>query len=876
MVYPKAMKGSDLRRAFLEFFRARGHAVHPSDSLVPAGDPTLLFTGAGMNQFKDMFLGSNRLPFRRAATSQKCLRTGDIARVGTTAAHHTFFEMLGNFSFGDYFKAEAIEWAWEFLTATLRVPAEKLSVTVFEEDDEAAGLWRSFVPEGRISRMGEADNFWPANARTQGPNGPCGPCSEIYYDFRDVHPGCGRPECGPACGCGRFIEVWNLVFTQFERREGGALVPLKQQNIDTGMGLERLAAVMQGVYSNFDTDLFAPILARLRELVAGGDRPRLNRIADHARAVTFCVADGVAPSNEERGYVVRRLLRAAVRDAWLMGRREPFLHELVPAVVDVMRDAYPDVAAKGDAIRRQVKGEEERFLRTIEQGMAMIAEFASGATVPGETAFKLYDTYGFPVELIEDRGLAVDLDGFRARLEEQRRRSRESSKFTGDVFRTGALQKLKEKFPPTEYVGEKKLKARAKLLAIVKGEEPAEFAEAGDEVSLLLDATPFYGESGGQVGDAGQIKVKTALAEILDTQRPDGYFLHKARVVKGTLRAGDAVEAIVNAERRANIVRNHDATHLLQAALRRTLGGHVEQKGSVVAPDHLRFDFSHPSKMTDEEIRAVEELVNAKILEDAKIVKEEMPIDEARRLGAIMFFGEKYGDIVRVVRTADNFTVELCGGSHGERTSPIGSFRIVSESSIGAGVRRIEAVTGPAAAAMARREHELVARLSRALNAAPDELVSKLAAMQEEVKALRKGGAGGGGRDIAAQLEGDLATENGAVVLASRCPGEVSPDQVRSALDAVAKKHRLAAALVVASSGGKTFGIVAVRPDAAARGLDAGALARELGKLCGGSGGGKPHMAQFGIADESRVDEALAEFRRRVSTREAQPPWSTK
>jgi len=802
--------------------------------------------------------------------------------------------MLGNFSFGDYFKKDSIAWAWEFLTKTLGIKPEKLAVTVFTDDDEAFGLWRKIVPESKITRLGEADNFWPSNARTQGPNGPCGPCSEIYFDFRDLHPGCGKPTCGPACSCGRFIEVWNLVFTQFERQEGGVLAPLKQKNIDTGMGLERLTAVMQGVYSNFDTDLFETIAATLRTFVRSEDRVRISRIADHARAVTFCIADGAMPSNEERGYVVRRLLRAAVREGWLLGRREPFLHALVPVVVDKMKDAYPDLAAKRDAIERHVKGEETRFLNTIEQGMGKIRDLSKGISssrkspsggmqptafddlrqetvlLSGIDAFRLYDTFGFPVELtsaiLGAEGIGVDFEGFKKELEKQRAQSREASKFTGEVFERGALQKLKENFAPTKYVGEASLKISAKVLALARGESLVPSAQAGDEVLVLLDQTPFYGEAGGQVGDAGRLQAKGATVDVLDTQRPDGYFLHRARVTQGTLREGDAVEAAVDAERRANIIRNHDATHLLQAALRATLGKHVEQKGSIVAPDYLRFDFSHPQKMTDEELAAVETLVNGRILADVPIVKKETPIAEARKLGAIMFFGEKYGDVVRVVRTADDFSIELCGGSHGDRTSPIGSFRIVSESSIGAGVRRIEAVTGPAAVRLAQQERAALSKVSRSLNAAPAELAAKVEALQAELKQLRRGEKKVSHGETADDLlAGAKAVDGGEKIVAHAYQHELKPDAARSAMDLLIQKHRVAAAVLVGVDAGKPFGIVGVRPDVAtSKGIRAGDLAKKLGALCGASGGGKEHMAQFGMKDESMALQAFAAFEEAV------------
>jgi alanyl-tRNA synthetase len=871
----------ELRGRFLDFFRARGHTVHPSDGLVPQNDPSLLFTSAGMVQFKDMFLGGTRLPFRRAATSQKCLRAGDLDRVGTTNRHHTFFEMLGNFSFGDYFKKEAIAWAWEFLTGVLKIPGERLYPSVYRDDVEAFALWRDEIgiPEPKISRFGEDYNFWPANAPSEGPNGPCGPCSEIYYDF-GAERGCGRAACAPGCDCDRYVEIWNLVFPQFERRGPvpgrGELVPLKQKNIDTGMGLERLAALMQGVHSNFETAELRRIILAAADLLHvrpdEASRVRLWRVADHARAVTFAVAEGIAPSNEERGYVIRRILRGAVRDGYLLGCRRPFLHELTSVVVELWGAAYPDLRDRRAAVAAQVKLEEEKFQETIEGGMTVLsAEIdrlrkAGRDTLDADTAFRLHSTYGFPVDvtraILSDHRLNVDAAGFEKLLHEDRERSRRAQGSV-EIF-DQALGQIRGRFPATRFTGWESTAGRGRVLALLKGAESVDSAREGDPVKVLLDSTPFYGEAGGEVGDAGRLAAPGGSAEISDTKRAEGYFLHSGRVDRGEIRVGDEVEARVDAARRLDIVRNHDATHLLQAALRRILGPHVEQKGSLVAPDKLRFDFSHPRAMTREEIRAVESEVNAKILQDVEIEKVEVPMARAREMGAIMFFGEKYGEIVRVVRTVDDYTVELCGGCHGSRTSTVGSFRIVSESASGAGIRRIEAVTGPEAVRHAQQDADLLLEIFAALRSGRSELAAKIKSLLEQVKTLQKAGP----RETADSAEPILAAARAVgdeKVVLWDYRDERKPDQLRSTMDVLIKQRKVGAAMIVGRVEGKPFAIVGVRQDLVGRGVKAGALARDLSALSGGSGGGKDHLAQFGISDDSRVSEALEEFHRRVA-----------
>jgi len=691
------MKTDEIRRRFLEFFERRGHVIVPSDSLVPQNDPTLLFTGAGMNQFKEMFLGKGKLEFRRAASCQKCLRTADIEKVGKTSGHLTFFEMLGNFSFGDYFKREAIEWAWEFVTEELKLPPDKLAATVYKDDDESYQIWRDVIgiPADRIYRFGEEENFWPANAPSQGPNGVCGPCSEIHFD-RGSSVGCGRAECNPGCDCDRYVEVWNLVFTQFDRRDGGVLEPLPQKNIDTGMGLERTAALMQGKILALENDVFMPLIEEAARAIGAEYRSdsesgaRFRRIADHARAVTFCIADGVMPGNEGRGYVVRRLLRRAVADGWQLGCRNSFIHRLVPVVAQTMGAAYPEVAERAANIERVIQAEEERFLETIQNGWREMQERIealkkSGAKVmSGKEAFYLADTLGFPLEftemLLAQEGLEVDRKGFEEEMARQRERSRATSQISQAIFDLGPLGEIKGEVPPTEFLGYEQLECKGKVLALLKDEKPVQSADGG-EVAVILDRTPFYGEAGGQVGDTGAIKAPTGELRVRDCKRADGYILHIAEIASGRISVGEEVTASVDAERRRAIMRNHTATHLLHYALREVLGKHVEQSGSLVEPERLRFDFTHFAQVKPEEIERITEIVNRRILEDAPVNATEMTLTEAKQRGAIALFGEKYGEIVRVVEIGD-FSKELCGGTHCRRTGEIGLFRIISEQSV--------------------------------------------------------------------------------------------------------------------------------------------------------------------------------------------------
>ncbi|MCU0651259.1 MAG: alanine--tRNA ligase, partial [Candidatus Omnitrophica bacterium] len=701
------MKADILREKYLEFFRSKKHKAVESDSLVPKDDPTVLFTPAGMNQFKKQFLGMIT-DFTRATSSQRCLRTDDLEKVGKTDCHHTFFEMLGNFSFGDYFKAEAIAWAWEFLTKELNIAPQRLWVSVYKDDDEAYDIWKDkiCVPAERIVRLGDHDNFWPADAKEKGPNGPCGPCSEIFIDLGQSA-GCGKPGCSPACSCGRFIEIWNLVFTQFNRKDGGILEPLPQKNIDTGMGLERITAVMQGVTNNFQTDLFEPLL---KEIKAAAKKPEAVQIsefyavADHLRAIAFSVLDGILPSNEARGYVVRKLIRKSSMHLRSMGIHEPFLYRLVPVLADIMKKPYPQLQQRREDISSVILAEEKNFIAVLETSNTVLEEKYAGfeggsnAWQAGEIAFELYDTYGIPLELtkawLSKRKIEFSQESFDKKLEEQKARSKSKSAMQGDVFSLKEAH-LKD-VPATVFVGYEQTAAKVEVIKILKDGKEVEQINAGDEAKIILNLSPFYAESGGQVGDTGVLNLCSGIFEVTDTQKFGKVFLHVGRVKEGHIKILNAGEAKVDPERRLAIARNHTATHLLQAALRKVLGTHVQQQGSWVGVDRLRFDFTHLSGVKDRELDRIEEIVNGYVIADLAVDKKEMSLQEAREQGALAFFAEKYEDNVRIVSISD-ISKEFCGGTHLDRTGFIGLFKILHESSVASGVRRIEALTGAAA-----------------------------------------------------------------------------------------------------------------------------------------------------------------------------------
>jgi alanyl-tRNA synthetase len=856
----KTMSSSELRAAFLEFFRARGHAIVPSSPLVPGNDPTLLFTNAGMVQFKDVFLGKDQRSYRRAVTSQRCVRAGgkhnDLENVGYTARHHTFFEMLGNFSFGDYFKAEAIEFAWDFITGTLAIPAEKLWVTVFRDDDEAADLWlkKIKIDPKRFTRMGEKSNFW-----AMGDTGPCGPCSEIFYDHGPEIPG-GPPGSKHEDG-DRYVEIWNLVFMQFDRSADGILTRLPKPSVDTGMGLERTAAVTQGVHSNYDIDLFRNLVRAAAEATHAKDlaSPSLRVIADHIRACAFLVVDGVIPGNDGRGYVLRRIIRRAIRHGYQLGQRRPFFHALVPALVAEMGAACPELPKGADHVVRVLKQEEERFAETLENGMALLESAIGrlkGRTIAGDTVFRLYDTFGFPLDLTADiareRGLTIDHAGFEREMDAQRERARAASKFGVDSRAPETLD------ASSHFSGYEQLQDEGKIVAILKDGAEVDAAAAGDQVQVVLDRTPFYAESGGQVGDVGVLTNGPARFRVTDTRKLGDAHLHVGKLEAGGFRKGDVVTAQVDAATRQSTVLNHSATHLLHAALRKVLGPHVIQKGSLVAPDRLRFDFSHTQPVTPQELEAIERMVNAEIRRNESGRIRHMTYDDAIKSGAMALFGEKYGDEVRVLSFGE-FSTELCGGTHVGRTGDIGLFRITGEGGIASGIRRIEAVTGEGALEAVRATEATLKRVAGSLRATPAELEGKVAQLIEqqkrlerEISGLRAKLASGGSTDLAAQA----VQVNGISVLAARIEG-ADAQSLRDAADRY--RSRLGEAVVVlgAQVADDKVALVSSVSAATSKKVSAGALIGEVAKLVGGKGGGRADFAQAGGNDPSRLEDAL-------------------
>ena len=856
------MKSSnEIRKLFLEFFKARDHEIVSSSSLVPANDPTLLFTNAGMVQFKDVFLGIDQRPYKRAATSQRCVRAGgkhnDLENVGYTARHHTFFEMLGNFSFGDYFKREAIAYAWEFLTKTLGVPESRLWVTVYEKDDEAADIWLKEigVNKDRFSRCGEKDNFW-----SMGDTGPCGPCSEIFYDHGDSVPG-GPPGSTEQEG-DRYIEIWNLVFTQYNRDVDGKLTPIPHPSVDTGMGLERIAAVMQGVHNNYDIDLFQHLIKSIRELVTqeSPDTVSLQVIADHIRSCSFLIVDGVLPSNEGRGYVLRRVIRRAIRHGNKLGINGPFFHKLVEPLDEVMGDAYPELHKASQHVARVLKQEEERFTETLEQGLKLLENVIakmSGKKIPGADVFKLYDTYGFPVDLTADiareRGLQVDKEGFDKCMAEQRERARAASKFEID------LSNVPDGDHFTEFSGYELLEQEGKVTALYQDGRTVTEIKAGESGGVILDTTPFYAESGGQVGDKGQLVAEGILFEVRDTQKQGKAHIHIGELIQGTLTVGRKLSARVDHITRINTVRNHSATHLLHAALRYVLGDHVVQKGSLVAPDRLRFDFSHTNPLTEDEIKKIEWLVNHKILENVDTEINVMPLEEALKSGAMSLFGEKYDDTVRVLKIGGNFSCELCGGTHVKRTGDIGLMKIISESGIASGVRRIEAVTGEGALAWIDDNQQKINHISELLKTDADNAENRLAhqiertrKLEKELEQIKLKMASSAGDDMAAEAV-DI---NGVKVIAKSLDA-VDAKTLRDTVDQL--KNKLgSAALILASVDNDKISLVAgVTRDKTDR-IKAGELVNFVAQKVGGKGGGRPDMAQAGGNNPAALPEALA------------------
>lgn len=863
------MKAAEIRQTFLKFFESKGHQIVASSPVVPGDDPTLLFTNAGMNQFKDVFLGFDKRAYSRATTSQKCIRAGgkhnDLDNVGYTARHHTFFEMLGNFSFGDYFKKDAISYAWELLTVNFKLPADKLWVTVYEEDDEAYEIWNKTVgvPAERIVRIGDnkgarymSDNFW-----MMGDTGPCGPCTEIFYDHGPDVAG-GPPGSAEQDG-DRYIEIWNNVFMQFNRTEDGVMHPLPKPSVDTGMGLERLAAVLQHVHSNYEIDTFVTLLAAAKKAVdaaGGGDcdatSPSLKVIADHIRACSFTIVDGVIPGNAGRGYVLRRIARRAIRHGYKLGARTPFFHKLVAALSAEMGEAYPELRQAQARVTDVLKQEEERFFQTIATGMEILeAALAKGGNVDGDTAFKLHDTYGFPVDLTADvcreRGVTVDETRFNELLDEQKNRARAAGKFK-------MAQGLAYSGAPTEFHGYEHLVCEhSKVTAIYIDGAQVNEAQAGDDAVIVLDHTPFYAESGGQVGDAGELRNGTTRVVVADTIKIQAdVFGHHGQVVEGSVKVGDVFVARVDAERRAKTVRNHSATHLMHKALREVLGAHVQQKGSLVTPERTRFDFAHNAPMTAEEIREVESLVNAEILGNAGANAQVMALDDAQKSGAMMLFGEKYGETVRVLSIGSS--KELCGGTHVKATGDIGLFKIVAESGVAAGIRRVEAVTGDNALAYLQLLETTVQGAAMTLKTSPHELGARLHAVLDQIKSLEKELTAAKSKLASAQGDELLAQAvdvGGIKVLAAKLEG-ADAKTLRETMDKLKDKLKTAAIVLAAVDGDKVQLAAGVTADSVGK-VKAGELVNFVAQQVGGKGGGKPDLAMAGGTQPAGVAAAL-------------------
>ena len=865
------MKVSQIRQAYLDFFAQKGHQIVPSSPVVPGDDPTLLFTNAGMNQFKDVFLGFDKRPYNRATSAQKCIRAGgkhnDLDNVGYTARHHTFFEMLGNFSFGDYFKKDAIQFAWDLLTQVLKLPKDKLLVTVYAEDDEAYEIWNKQIgiPADRIIRIGDnkgaryaSDNFW-----MMGDTGPCGPCTEIFYDHGEHIP--GGPPGSPDEDGDRFIEIWNNVFMQFNRDEAGNMHPLPKPSVDTGMGLERIAAVLQHVHSNYEIDLFVNLLKAAKDAVdqAGGvncdaQSPSLKVIADHIRACSFVVVDGVIPGNAGRGYVLRRIARRAIRHGYKLGARKPFFYQLVPALVKEMGDAYPELRAAQDKVSDVLKQEEERFFQTIANGMEILESALAGGAkvVDGETAFRLHDTFGFPLDLTADvcreRGVTVDAQGFEVAMQKQRDQARAAGKFK-------VAQGLEYKGKPTQFHGYDTLKHEgAKVSALYLDGTQVQSIKAGDVAVIVLDNTPFYAESGGQVGDKGELRNETARFGVDDTFKIQAdVFGHQGEVLEGEIKVGDALNALVDVSQRTDTMRNHSATHILHKALREVLGDHVQQKGSLVDASKTRFDFTHNAPVTAEQIRRVEDIVNREILENSATSGKVMSLEDAQKTGAMMLFGEKYGDEVRVLEIGSS--KELCGGTHVARTGDIGSLKIISESGVAAGIRRVEALTGNNALQFLQGLEDRINEAATILKTHPGDLVNRVAQLQDALRQAERDLEKANSK-LAASQGDELASQaidvNGLKVLAVRLDG-ADAQVLRETMDALKAKLKTAAIVLASVQGDKVSLIAGVTADSIGK-VKAGDLVNFVAQQVGGKGGGKPEMAMAGGNDPSKIGAALA------------------
>jgi len=877
------MTGNEIRKKFLDYFKERGHTIVKSSSLIPSADPTLLFTNAGMVQFKDVFLGKEKRDYKRAVSSQKCVRAGgkhnDLEVVGRTARHHTFFEMLGNFSFGDYFKEGAIEYGWEFMTEVVKLPKEKLWITVYKDDDEAFKIWNEKIgiPVNKIVRLGEKDNFW-----SMGDTGPCGPCSEIHIDQGEGI-GCGRPECNVECDCDRFMEVWNLVFMQYNRDAKGVLTPLPNPSIDTGMGLERLSAVAQKVKSNYDSDLLRPIITYtegLFEKEYGKDSNMdisFRVIADHSRSMTFLIGDGVMPSNEGRGYVLRRIIRRASRHGRMLGKSEPFLFKTSDVVIDLMKDTYPELLDRREYISKVISTEEERFSNTLDFGMKMLNDMVESLKakrerlIAGEDAFKLYDTYGFPLDLTEDiardSGLAVDSAGFNRAMEVQKERARASWKGSGEEGIKSIYRDIAHKIKGTQslskpqrdmFIGYDTLESEGTVLSLIKGNDMVKSASEGEQVEIVFDKTPFYGESGGQVGDTGKIWNDDVHIDVTDTKKPlQNLIIHNCIVKKGNIKVGDVITISVSNEKRRATALNHSATHLLHTALRDVLGDHVKQAGSLVAPDRLRFDYTHFSAPALKELHRVEEIVNQKIRENYPVETSVTGLEEAIKKGATALFGEKYGEEVRIVKMGD-YSMELCGGTHVRATGDIGLFKIVHEGSVASGIRRIEALTGEGAYKYVRQEEDSLLEIREVLKSPPQEEMTKLKKIMDRNKELE--------RELQKQKEkitkdmsGDTVSEikdiKGINVI-SKNLGNFDIKDLRTFVDSTKVRIKSGVVVVGAVTDGKVSLVAGVTKDLISK-LNAGEIIKQTAVIVDGSGGGRADMAQAGGKNPSKLGEAL-------------------
>jgi alanyl-tRNA synthetase len=866
------MTSNEIRKAFLTSFAERGHHIVSSSSLVPQKDPSLLFTNAGMVQFKGVFLAEEARDYKRAVTSQKCVRAGgkhnDLENVGKTARHHTFFEMLGNFSFGDYFKKGAIEMGWDLLIHQWGLPKDQMWVTIYLDDDEAFNLWRKIVPEERIVRLGEKDNFW-----AMGDTGPCGPCSEIVIDQGEAV-GCGRRDCKVGCDCDRFLELWNLVFMQFNRDASGKLHPLAKPSIDTGMGLERVSAILQNVRSNYDTDLFRPIIRDIEGIgrAGYGKDPKsdvsIRVIADHSRASTFLISDGVLPSNEGRGYVLRRIMRRAMRHGKMLGIEDPFLYRTSGKVVELMQEAYPELRETEVLVSRVIRNEEERFAETLDAGMKLLREELERMrkektkVLSGDMAFRLYDTFGFPLdltgEILQEEGLTLDEEGFSAQMEQQRQKSRQAWQGIGEGKTKEIYRRLVREGIRTEFMGYEGTRSDSRILKIIKDNEVVASAKEGDDVEVILSKTPFYGEAGGQVGDHGVIFQEGFSLEVKDTQRPvEELIIHQGRVKRGTMKEGMEASLWVDQDRRRAIMSNHTGTHLLQAVLREVLGDHVRQSGSSVSPERLRFDFTHFAPMKEEELTGVEALVNQKIRENLKVETKIMQVEDALQTGAMALFGEKYGEKVRVVMVSD-FSIELCGGTHSDRTGDIALFRIVNETGVAAGVRRIEALTGEKAYQFVKEEERELWEIASLLKSSPGELssrVDRLLQTQRELERTVDSLQGRFSHQEILDLLPLVKEIKGVKVLSAKVDGK-DPKQMRDFLDQLKTKIGSGIILLGSRAQDKVSLILGVTSDLTGR-FKANDLIKKVASRVGGTGGGRADFAQAGGSDPEKLDEAL-------------------